>query len=234
MTSKQTPKKRRVSPLPDAPATACSNRRALLGRGLLLAAPPGPGRHFAQCRRRRAAAVDPWSMTPGAAIPPYGVPPKYESKVVRTLTNPKQEPRTSQARTPHHLLEGTIHAGRLAFRRIPHGVSRHRPGKHRLAIHGLVKQPMIYDLEALARYPMVSRVHFVECGGKQRAALQQGPDPGQRAGDPRPLVLLAMDRRAASPRCSRRPASTPRPSALGGRRRRAEHESEHPAPKAHR
>ena len=39
------------------------------------------------------------------------------------------------------------------------------PAKHRLAIHGLVKQPRVFTLDALARYPMVSRVSFVECGG---------------------------------------------------------------------
>jgi sulfane dehydrogenase subunit SoxC len=54
-------------------------------------------------------------MEPGAPIPPYGVPAKYESKVVRTLTNPKNEPRTSQARTPHHLLDGTITPNGLHF-----------------------------------------------------------------------------------------------------------------------
>jgi DMSO/TMAO reductase YedYZ molybdopterin-dependent catalytic subunit len=37
--------------------------------------------------------------------------------------------------------------------------------KHRLAIHGLVKRPLIFTLEVLARYPMVTRVTFLECGG---------------------------------------------------------------------
>ena len=42
--------------------------------------------------------VDPWSLAPGTPIPPYGVPAKYENKVVRKLSNPNFEPRTSQAR----------------------------------------------------------------------------------------------------------------------------------------
>ena len=50
-----------------------------------------------------------------AAIPPYDRPAKYEKNVVRTLTNPKNEPRTSQARTPHHLLNGTITPNGLHF-----------------------------------------------------------------------------------------------------------------------
>jgi sulfane dehydrogenase subunit SoxC len=39
------------------------------------------------------------------------------------------------------------------------------PDKHRLVIHGLVKRPLVFTLDALARYPMVSRIGFVECGG---------------------------------------------------------------------
>src|SRR5262249_31820862 len=50
----------------------------------------------------------PWSLAPGVPIPPYGQPSTFEQKVVRTLSNPKLEPRGSAARTPHHLLNGTI------------------------------------------------------------------------------------------------------------------------------
>ena len=39
------------------------------------------------------------------------------------------------------------------------------PAQHQLVIHGLVKQPLVYTVDALARYPMVSRMAFVECGG---------------------------------------------------------------------
>ena len=37
--------------------------------------------------------------------------------------------------------------------------------QHRLVIHGLVRRPLVFTLDALARYPMVSRMTFVECGG---------------------------------------------------------------------
>ena len=42
-------------------------------------------------------------------------------------------------------------------------------------IHGLVKQPLVFDLEALARYPMVSRIHFVECGGNSAPLFNKDP-----------------------------------------------------------
>ena len=60
-------------------------------------------------------AIDPWSLSPGIAIPPYERPSKYENNVVRTLTNPNNEARGSAARTPHHLLNGTITPNGLHF-----------------------------------------------------------------------------------------------------------------------
>src|SRR5947208_6254150 len=104
-------------------------------------------------------------MGPGAPIPAYIVPAKYESKVVRTLTNPNHEPRTSAARTPHHLLNGTITPNGLHFVISRTGFPDIDPDKHRLVIHGLVKQPLVFTLNTLARYPMESRFCVVECGG---------------------------------------------------------------------
>jgi sulfane dehydrogenase subunit SoxC len=148
----------------------------LLGRGLLLAGAAGTGVGTSlTAAGAEPLPVDPWSLAPGTAIPPYGVPPKYEGKVVRTLTNPNNEPRTSQARTPHHLLNGTITPAGLHFVVARTGFPDIDPAKHRLAIHGLVKQPLVYDLEALSRYPMVSRIHFVECGGNSAPLFSNEP-----------------------------------------------------------
>jgi sulfane dehydrogenase subunit SoxC len=49
------------------------------------------------------------------------------------------------------------------------------PGAHRLAIHGLVKRPLVFTLDALARYPMVSRASFVECGGNSAPLFSPSP-----------------------------------------------------------
>jgi hypothetical protein len=43
------------------------------------------------------------------------VPSRFEDKTVRTLANPKLEPRNSAARTPHRLLNGTITPNGLHF-----------------------------------------------------------------------------------------------------------------------
>ena len=141
------------------------DRRMLLGRGIVFASAAATGVGSLTSAAADPLPVDSWSMTPGAPIPAYGQPSKYENKVVRSLTNPNHEPRTSQARTPHHLLQGTITPAPLHFVVARTGIPDIDPAKHRLAIHGLVKQPLVFDLDALARYPMVSRTHFVECGG---------------------------------------------------------------------
>ena len=157
MTSKQ---KTLLSSTPDAARNGLLDRRALLGRGLLLAGAAGTGVGTSlNSAGAEPLAVDPWSLAPGTAIPPYGVPPKYESKVVRTLTNPNNEPRTSQARTPHHLLNGTITPAGLHFVVSRTGFPDIDPAKHRLAIHGLVKQPLVFDLE-------IHIVHFVGLAAK--------------------------------------------------------------------
>jgi sulfane dehydrogenase subunit SoxC len=95
--------------------------------------------------------------------------------VVRTLSNPKLEPRSSAARTPHHLLSGTITPNGLHFVIARGGETEIDPDKHRLVIHGLVKQPMVYTLDALHRYPMVSRISFVECGGNSAPLYSKEP-----------------------------------------------------------
>jgi sulfane dehydrogenase subunit SoxC len=152
------------------------NRRALLGRGIAFAGATTAG---ASATFTSAGAeplpVDPWSLTIGSPIPAYETPSKYEKHVVRTLTNPNHEPRTSNARTPHHLLNGTITPNGLHFVVSRTGFPDIDPAKHRLVIHGLVKEPKVFTLEALARYPMESRIYFVECGGNSGPLYNKDP-----------------------------------------------------------
>ena len=153
------------------------DRRALLGRGVLLAGAMGAGGSLT------AAAAEPlkdapWSLEPGETLPAYQVASRFEKSVARTLSNPKNEPRTSHARTPHHLLAGTITPNGLHFT-ICHqgGAPDIDPDKHRLVIHGLVKKPLVFDLDTLARYPMTTRITFLECGGN--SAPMFSPEPIQ-------------------------------------------------------
>jgi sulfane dehydrogenase subunit SoxC len=171
-----TSKTRSDHPIAQVAGNGLLDRRTLLGRGAALAGAVGVGAVGAATgAAAEPLAVDPWSTAPGITIPPYGVPSRFEEKTVRTLTNPKLEPRGSAARTPHHLLNGTITPNGLHFVIARGGFPDIDPDKHKLLIHGRVKQPTVFTLEALHRYPMVSRVTFMECGGNSAPMYSKDP-----------------------------------------------------------
>ncbi|HUQ73511.1 MAG TPA: sulfite dehydrogenase [Burkholderiales bacterium] len=117
----------------------------------------------------------PWSKEPGTTVTAYGKPSKFEKAATRTLSNPKGEPRTQHARTPHHLLQGMATPNGLHFVISHAGNAEIDPAQHRLAIHGLVKRPLVFTVDALMRYPMVSRFTFVECGGNSAPLFSPEP-----------------------------------------------------------
>ena len=162
--------KRELKDLEVVAGNGLLHRRALLrGGGALAAAMTG------YTLSAQQLTDDPWSLAPGVTVPEYGVRSKFESKVVRTLSNPKGEPRTQHARTPHHLINGTFTPNGLHFTISHAGDPDIDPDKHRLVIHGLVKQPLVFTLEALSRYPTVSRMAFVECGGNSAPMFSLEP-----------------------------------------------------------
>ena len=153
------------------------HRRAFLRGGATFAAAM-TGYVLSDSVTAQQLADDPWSTKPGTPIPEYGVPSSFEKGVSRTLTNPKGEPRTQHARTPHHLLNGTFTPNGLHFVISHSGAPDIDPAKHRLVIHGLVKKPLAFTLDALSRYPMVSRMAFVECGGNSAPLFSNVPVQG--------------------------------------------------------
>ena len=150
------------------------DRRAFLRGGAALAAAM-TGYTLARPAAAAPLADDPRSRAPGTNVPAYGVPSRFEKNVVRTLSNPNGEPRTQHGRTPHHLLQGTSTPNGLHFVISHAGDADIDPEKHRLVIHGLVKRPLLFTLDALARYPMVSRMTFVECGGNSAPLFSREP-----------------------------------------------------------
>src|SRR6266436_2218288 len=147
------------------------DRRALLGRGVVLAGAMSTGAlgsltgAAAEPPTDTALTEAPWSQEPGATIEPYERPSRFEKNVVRTLNNPNGQPGAQGARTPHHLMNGAITPNGLHFVVSHGGAPDIDPDKHRLVVHGLVKRPLVFTLDALARYPMTTRVTFLECGG---------------------------------------------------------------------
>ena len=152
------------------------DRRALLGRGMLFAsAAAHRRRRFAHLRRRRAAAGR--SLEHGAR---RADPALWHAGEVREQGGAhahQPQPRAAHQPGPHAApsAERHDHAGGLHFVVSRTGFPDIDPAKHRLAIHGLVKQPLVFDLDALARYPMVSRIHFVECGGNSAPLFSKDP-----------------------------------------------------------
>ena len=150
------------------------HRRAFLTSGAALAAAM-TGYTLSETASAQQLTDAPWSTKAGIAIPTYATPSSFEKHVVRTLTNPRGEPRTQHARTPHHLVNGTFTPNGLHFVISHSGAPDIDPAQHVLVIHGLVKRPLEFTLDALARYPMQSRMAFVECGGNSAPLFSNEP-----------------------------------------------------------
>jgi sulfane dehydrogenase subunit SoxC len=155
-------------------ANGLLHRRAFLTSGAALAAAM-TGYALTDPASAQQLTDAPWSTKPGIPIPEYATPSAYEKQVVRTLSNPKGEPRTQHARTPHHLVNGTFTPNGLHFVISHSGAPDIDPAQHRLVIHGLVKQPLEFTLDTLSRYPMQSRMTFVECGGNSAPLFSNQP-----------------------------------------------------------
>src|SRR5882672_861475 len=66
--------------------------------------------------------VAPWMKQPGTPFNAYGMPSKFESKVVRTWASPANAPGTGSSRTPHQMLDGMMTPSGLHFERSHSGV----------------------------------------------------------------------------------------------------------------
>jgi sulfane dehydrogenase subunit SoxC len=119
--------------------------------------------------------IEPWMRLPGSPFVGYGQPSRHESKVARTFASLPGTTGTGASRTPHHLLDGMITPNGLHFERHHSGIPDIDPDTHRLLIHGLVERPLVFTIEALTRYPMESRICFIECGGNSAALYQNEP-----------------------------------------------------------
>src|SRR5262247_1803442 len=157
-----------------AAANGLLHRRVFLTSGAALAAAI-TGYTLSDTAAAQQLTDAPWSTKAGTPIPEYATPSSFEKHVVRTLTNPRGEPRTQHARTPHHLVNGTFTPNGLHFVISHSGAPDIDPAQHRLVIHGLVRRPLEFTLDTLARYPMQSRMIFVECGGNSAPLVSNEP-----------------------------------------------------------
>ncbi len=135
------------------------HRRSLLIAGAASAAAIGTG-------SAKAAAGSPdWMKVPGAALSGYGSRAPSSNAIQRIVTRTTAFDGSGSSRTPLQLLEGTITPNGLHFERHHNGVPAIDPARHELLIHGLVARPLIFRYEDLLRYPMETRITFLECSG---------------------------------------------------------------------
>ena len=156
-----------------------SSKRTFLKRSLALLTASGLiARGAREVEAVEPPDIPPWMKSPGVGFNEYGMPSKHESKVTRTLI--RSQPGTTgsgAARTPLEALDGMITPSGLHFERSHSGVPDIDPERHRVLVHGLVQRPLIFTIDALLRYPMVSRVHFMECSGNSQSLYQPTPPP---------------------------------------------------------
>jgi sulfane dehydrogenase subunit SoxC len=113
----------------------------------------------------------PSMLKPGADFTAYGMPSHWRDDIKRLLiANPPPARRvTGSCRTPLEMLEGTITPAGLHYVRNHNGTPDINPDTHELLIHGMVKRPLIFTVDALLRYPLESHIHFMECAGNSGA-----------------------------------------------------------------
>ena len=161
---------RRLRQKKSTPERAAGNglidRRLFLAGGVALAS---------EAARADPLPVEPYMRTPGAGFAAYGQPSNHESKTARIFASAPGTTGTGASRTPLHLLDGMITPNGLHFERSHSGIPDINPDAHRLLIHGLVPRPLIFSLDALARYPMESRITFLECAGNGQLLNQKEP-----------------------------------------------------------
>jgi len=147
-------------------------RRAFLKRSLAFAggavAAGAAGNGLAaDAGRNLPPNIPEWSQRLGEAVGArgYGLPSRFEATVQRRRSpGLTRTDHSSVSFTPLQNLFGIITPTGLHFERHHAGIAEIDPEQHRLMVHGLVREPKIFSMDDLMRFPSVSRVHFIECG----------------------------------------------------------------------
>lgn len=112
---------------------------------------------------------------PGAPFSTYGMPSQWEHAVVRVPVANRGAPSNGASWSPLHMLEGIITPNGLHYERHHNGVPDLDPATHKLLVHGRVQRARSFKVRHLLRYPLRSRLCFVECGGNSNAGWHQRP-----------------------------------------------------------
>ncbi len=164
------------------------HRRVFLRRGVAIAAMSATGTGFAA-----PLEVPAWSKSPGSSMSPYGSPAPDQQNVVRTVLDLYPAGIANGAGvsfTPLEHLQGTLTPNGLFFERHHSGVPEINADEHRLVVHGQVREARSFTVDDLMRFPMTSRIAFIECAGN--SLFNSFAEPQQRrAGEIHGLVSCA-------------------------------------------
>ena len=117
-----------------------------------------------------------WMRSPGAHMSAYGQPaPPEQAAVQRFVGGTPNVVGSGVSFTPIERLHGTITPNGLHFERHHSGVPNIDPEQHKLVIHGLVDRPLSFSMDALMRYPTVTRIQFLECAGNSGGGFDANP-----------------------------------------------------------
>jgi sulfane dehydrogenase subunit SoxC len=111
--------------------------------------------------------VPAWMRTPGGPATPYGERAPAEELVVRQVMD------AGGSLSPLADIAGTTTPNALFYEIHYGGIPAIDPTEHRLLVHGLVEQPMLFTVDDLQRFPAVSAIHFLECSGNSFFSWQE-------------------------------------------------------------
>jgi sulfane dehydrogenase subunit SoxC len=159
-----------VTPASDTAELPSSGRRHFLRKGAAMAgtalAGGAVGASVAHAAPLEVAEV---SKSMGKPIPAteYGVPSKFEKNYVRVRTNVfvNRQNHSDWSFTPLQYQQGIMTPNGVVYERHHNGTPDINPDTHKLVIHGMVKQPLVFTMNDIMRYPSVSKFYFMECSG---------------------------------------------------------------------
>ena len=148
------------------------NRRHLLGMGLGGMGMAVSGAVLGQ-DATGSLEIPAWSRQPGPGASAHGSRSRHVDHLQRMAGTPDPiYPGGGASRSPLQHLRGTITPNNLHFERHHAGIPDIDPAQHKLVINGMVRQPLVFDYGDLLKYPMVSRIHFLECSGNSGSLLR--------------------------------------------------------------
>jgi len=153
-----------------AAAPASLPRRHFLHKGAAMAGSAfAAGTMGAGLARGESLAIPEAGKAMGRPIPAkeYGMPSKFEKDYVRVRTNVfvNRQNHSDWSFTPLQYQQGIVTPNGVVYERHHNGTPDIDPDTHKLVIHGMVKQPLVFTMSDLMRYPSVSKFYFMECSG---------------------------------------------------------------------